>query len=114
MLRKYFSSLRDAKKKLRLALCSADSVALPMLTHSTRNGLPDHTDPEGKGSLHCVCLSFPHVMALVLQHLWSLLLAINIEGTSVEGCLLPPECFRSYCTDKLPSQPGVRFFCNEE
>ncbi|RMB93287.1 hypothetical protein DUI87_29981 [Hirundo rustica rustica] len=39
-------SYRDAKKKLRLALCSADSVALPMLTHSTRNGLPDHTDPE--------------------------------------------------------------------
>lgn len=47
-LRKCFSSLRDAKKKLRLALCSADSVAFPMLTHSTRNGLPDHTDPEGK------------------------------------------------------------------
>ncbi|XP_068771488.1 GTPase-activating protein and VPS9 domain-containing protein 1 isoform X3 [Struthio camelus] len=39
-------SYRDAKKKLRLALCSADSVAFPMLTHSTRNGLPDHTDPE--------------------------------------------------------------------
>ncbi|XP_064420385.1 GTPase-activating protein and VPS9 domain-containing protein 1 isoform X2 [Latimeria chalumnae] len=40
-------SYRDAKKKLRLALCSADSVAFPMMTHSTtRNGLPDHTDPE--------------------------------------------------------------------
>ncbi|XP_026568323.1 GTPase-activating protein and VPS9 domain-containing protein 1 isoform X3 [Pseudonaja textilis] len=39
-------SYRDAKKKLRLALCSADSVALPVLSHSTRNGLPDHTDPE--------------------------------------------------------------------
>ncbi|XP_070374864.1 GTPase-activating protein and VPS9 domain-containing protein 1 isoform X22 [Equus asinus] len=39
-------SYRDAKKKLRLALCSADSVAFPVLTHSTRNGLPDHTDPE--------------------------------------------------------------------
>uniref|UniRef100_A0A670KLR4 GTPase-activating protein and VPS9 domain-containing protein 1 n=1 Tax=Podarcis muralis TaxID=64176 RepID=A0A670KLR4_PODMU len=39
-------SYRDAKKKLRLALCSADSVAFPMLSHSTRNGLPDHTDPE--------------------------------------------------------------------
>ncbi|ETE59914.1 GTPase-activating protein and VPS9 domain-containing protein 1, partial [Ophiophagus hannah] len=37
---------KDAKKKLRLALCSADSVALPVLSHSTRNGLPDHTDPE--------------------------------------------------------------------
>lgn len=47
-----FFSLRDAKKKLRLALCSADSVAFPMLTHSTRNGLPDHTDPEGKFSLY--------------------------------------------------------------
>lgn len=57
-----FFSLRDAKKKLRLALCSADSVAFPMLTHSTRNGLPDHTDPEGKLSLYmqkfcivCIC-----------------------------------------------------------
>lgn len=50
LLREYFSSLRDAKKKLRLALCSADSVAFPMLTHSTRNGLPDHTDPEGERS----------------------------------------------------------------
>ncbi|XP_074830106.1 GTPase-activating protein and VPS9 domain-containing protein 1 isoform X1 [Natator depressus] len=39
-------SYRDAKKKLRLALCSADSIAFPMLSHSTRNGLPDHTDPE--------------------------------------------------------------------
>ncbi|XP_061459725.1 GTPase-activating protein and VPS9 domain-containing protein 1 isoform X6 [Rhineura floridana] len=39
-------SYRDAKKKLRLALCSADSVAFPMLSHSTQNGLPDHTDPE--------------------------------------------------------------------
>uniref|UniRef100_A0ACB8F0B8 GTPase-activating protein and VPS9 domain-containing protein 1 n=1 Tax=Sphaerodactylus townsendi TaxID=933632 RepID=A0ACB8F0B8_9SAUR len=39
-------SYRDAKKKLRLALCSADSVTFPMLSHSTRNGLPDHTDPE--------------------------------------------------------------------
>ncbi|KAM8934868.1 GTPase-activating protein and VPS9 domain-containing protein 1 isoform 3-T3 [Pelodytes ibericus] len=39
-------SYRDAKKKLRMALCSADSVAFPMLSHSTRNGLPDHNDPE--------------------------------------------------------------------
>ncbi|XP_057610542.1 GTPase-activating protein and VPS9 domain-containing protein 1 isoform X7 [Chionomys nivalis] len=39
-------SYRDVKKKLRLALCSADSVAFPVLSHSTRNGLPDHTDPE--------------------------------------------------------------------
>uniref|UniRef100_A0A667X240 GTPase-activating protein and VPS9 domain-containing protein 1 n=1 Tax=Myripristis murdjan TaxID=586833 RepID=A0A667X240_9TELE len=40
-------SFSDAKKKLRLALCSADSVALPIMTPATtRNGLPDHTDPE--------------------------------------------------------------------
>uniref|UniRef100_A0A8D0G0T9 GTPase-activating protein and VPS9 domain-containing protein 1 n=1 Tax=Sphenodon punctatus TaxID=8508 RepID=A0A8D0G0T9_SPHPU len=39
-------SYRDVKKKLRMALCSADSVAFPMLSHSTRNGLPDHTDPD--------------------------------------------------------------------
>lgn len=47
-LTNFHSFLRDAKKKLRLALCSADSVAFPVLTHSTRNGLPDHTDPEGE------------------------------------------------------------------
>ncbi|XP_053727224.1 GTPase-activating protein and VPS9 domain-containing protein 1 isoform X1 [Synchiropus splendidus] len=40
-------SFSDAKKKLRLALCSADSVALPIMTPATtRNGLPDHMDPE--------------------------------------------------------------------
>ncbi|XP_062855278.1 GTPase-activating protein and VPS9 domain-containing protein 1 [Trichomycterus rosablanca] len=40
-------SFSDAKKKLRLALCSADSVVFPILpTATTRNGLPDHTDPE--------------------------------------------------------------------
>ncbi|XP_038139380.1 GTPase-activating protein and VPS9 domain-containing protein 1 isoform X2 [Cyprinodon tularosa] len=40
-------SFSDAKKKLRLALCSADSVALPIMAPtSTRNGLPDHMDPE--------------------------------------------------------------------
>ncbi|XP_076126996.1 GTPase-activating protein and VPS9 domain-containing protein 1 isoform X2 [Alosa pseudoharengus] len=40
-------SFSDAKKKLRLALCTADSVVLPLMTPaSTRNGLPDHTDPE--------------------------------------------------------------------
>ncbi|XP_015222218.1 GTPase-activating protein and VPS9 domain-containing protein 1 isoform X2 [Lepisosteus oculatus] len=40
-------SFSDAKKKLRMALCSADSVVFPILTHpTTRNGLPDHTDPE--------------------------------------------------------------------
>uniref|UniRef100_A0A3B3U7U5 GTPase-activating protein and VPS9 domain-containing protein 1 n=1 Tax=Poecilia latipinna TaxID=48699 RepID=A0A3B3U7U5_9TELE len=34
-------------KKLRLALCSADSVALPIMAPTTtRNGLPDHMDPE--------------------------------------------------------------------
>ncbi|XP_036382525.1 LOW QUALITY PROTEIN: GTPase-activating protein and VPS9 domain-containing protein 1 [Megalops cyprinoides] len=40
-------SFSDAKKKLRLALCSADSVVCPItVPASTRNGLPDHTDPE--------------------------------------------------------------------
>ncbi|XP_036384720.1 GTPase-activating protein and VPS9 domain-containing protein 1-like [Megalops cyprinoides] len=40
-------SFSDAKKKLRLALCSADSVVLPLLAPaSIRNGLPDHADPE--------------------------------------------------------------------
>ncbi|XP_066569238.1 GTPase-activating protein and VPS9 domain-containing protein 1 isoform X2 [Amia ocellicauda] len=40
-------SFSDAKKKLRMALCSADSVVFPILSHATtRNGLPDHTDPE--------------------------------------------------------------------
>uniref|UniRef100_A0A4W6FNP5 GTPase-activating protein and VPS9 domain-containing protein 1 n=1 Tax=Lates calcarifer TaxID=8187 RepID=A0A4W6FNP5_LATCA len=40
-------SFSDAKKKLRLALCSADSVALPIMAPATtRNGLPDHMDPE--------------------------------------------------------------------
>lgn len=38
----------DAKKKLRLALCSAESVAFPLMAPATtRNGLPDHTDFEG-------------------------------------------------------------------
>ncbi|KAG8012197.1 GTPase-activating protein and VPS9 domain-containing protein 1 [Nibea albiflora] len=40
-------SFSDAKKKLRLALCSADSVALPIMAPATtRNGLPDHMDSE--------------------------------------------------------------------
>ncbi|XP_041094450.1 GTPase-activating protein and VPS9 domain-containing protein 1 isoform X3 [Polyodon spathula] len=40
-------SFSDAKKKLRMALCSADSVVFPILTPATtRNGLPDHMDPE--------------------------------------------------------------------
>ncbi|XP_043966746.1 GTPase-activating protein and VPS9 domain-containing protein 1 isoform X1 [Gambusia affinis] len=40
-------SFSDAKKKLRLALCSADSVAFPIMAPTTtRNGLPDHMDPE--------------------------------------------------------------------
>lgn len=43
-----FVSFSDAKKKLRLALCSADSVALPIMTPATtRNGLPDHMESEG-------------------------------------------------------------------
>lgn len=43
-----FLSFSDAKKKLRLALCSADSVALPIMTPATtRNGLPDHMESEG-------------------------------------------------------------------
>lgn len=44
-------SSSDAKKKLRLALCSADSVALPIMAPATtRNGLPDHMDSEGWNS----------------------------------------------------------------
>ncbi|XP_074494698.1 GTPase-activating protein and VPS9 domain-containing protein 1 isoform X5 [Sebastes fasciatus] len=40
-------SFSDAKKKLRLALCSADSVALPIMAPvTTRNGLPDHMESE--------------------------------------------------------------------
>ncbi|XP_061115830.1 GTPase-activating protein and VPS9 domain-containing protein 1 isoform X3 [Conger conger] len=40
-------SFSDAKKKLRLALCSADSVVCPItFPASTRNGLPDHGDHE--------------------------------------------------------------------
>ncbi|XP_071012588.1 GTPase-activating protein and VPS9 domain-containing protein 1-like isoform X8 [Oncorhynchus clarkii lewisi] len=40
-------SFSDAKKKLRLALCSAESVAFPLMAPATtRNGLPDHTDFE--------------------------------------------------------------------
>lgn len=40
-------SFSDAKKKLRLALCSADSVVFPIMPPgTTRNGLPDHVDPE--------------------------------------------------------------------
>ncbi|XP_068594582.1 GTPase-activating protein and VPS9 domain-containing protein 1 [Brachionichthys hirsutus] len=40
-------SFSDAKKKLRLALCSADSVAPPIVAPAiTRNGLPDHMDSE--------------------------------------------------------------------
>lgn len=45
----WFVSSSDAKKKLRLALCSADSVALPIMAPATtRNGLPDHMDSEGR------------------------------------------------------------------
>lgn len=45
----WFMSSSDAKKKLRLALCSADSVALPIMAPATtRNGLPDHMDSEGR------------------------------------------------------------------
>ncbi|XP_060787717.1 GTPase-activating protein and VPS9 domain-containing protein 1 isoform X6 [Neoarius graeffei] len=39
-------SFSDAKKKLRLALCSADSVVFPIMPALTRNGLPDHADPQ--------------------------------------------------------------------
>ncbi|XP_056628689.1 GTPase-activating protein and VPS9 domain-containing protein 1 isoform X1 [Triplophysa dalaica] len=40
-------SFSDIKKKLRMALCAADSVVFPIIPHATtRNGLPDHTDPE--------------------------------------------------------------------
>lgn len=44
----FLVSFSDAKKKLRLALCSADSVAFPIMTPATtRNGLPDHMESEG-------------------------------------------------------------------
>ncbi|XP_051950402.1 GTPase-activating protein and VPS9 domain-containing protein 1 isoform X6 [Xyrauchen texanus] len=40
-------SFSDIKKKLRMALCSADSVIFPIIPPATtRNGLPDHADPE--------------------------------------------------------------------
>lgn len=40
-------SFSDIKKKLRMALCSADSVVFPIIPPATtRNGLPDHADPE--------------------------------------------------------------------
>uniref|UniRef100_A0A8C1W8Z3 GTPase-activating protein and VPS9 domain-containing protein 1 n=1 Tax=Cyprinus carpio TaxID=7962 RepID=A0A8C1W8Z3_CYPCA len=40
-------SFSDIKKKLRLALCSADSVVFPIIPPATtRNGLPDHADHE--------------------------------------------------------------------
>lgn len=50
-------SFSDAKKKLRLALCSADSVVFPIMPTLTRNGLPDHADPEGTSNI-----LFKHVM----------------------------------------------------
>uniref|UniRef100_A0AAY4ET27 GTPase-activating protein and VPS9 domain-containing protein 1 n=1 Tax=Denticeps clupeoides TaxID=299321 RepID=A0AAY4ET27_9TELE len=43
---KFSFRLGDAKKKLRLALCSADSIVFPVMSTCARNGLPDHTDPE--------------------------------------------------------------------
>ncbi|XP_067251181.1 GTPase-activating protein and VPS9 domain-containing protein 1 isoform X2 [Chanodichthys erythropterus] len=40
-------SFSDIKKKLRMALCAADSVVFPIIPPATtRNGLPDHADPE--------------------------------------------------------------------
>ncbi|ROL49136.1 GTPase-activating protein and VPS9 domain-containing protein 1 [Anabarilius grahami] len=40
-------SFSDIKKKLRMALCSADSVVFPIIPPATtRNGLPDHAEPE--------------------------------------------------------------------
>ncbi|CAB1319707.1 unnamed protein product [Coregonus sp. 'balchen'] len=59
-------SFSDAKKKLRLALCSAESVAFPLMAPATtRNGLPDHTDSEDN---EIVCfLKVQLAEAIILQ-----------------------------------------------
>lgn len=89
------------KKKLRLALCSADSVAFPVLTHSTRNGLPDHTDPEGKAPRHLTLSIGPAwTRAAAIPHLsadrnsvWSsvvtfILMQCYIHAKSLKGTLI--------------------------
>ncbi|XP_069744384.1 GTPase-activating protein and VPS9 domain-containing protein 1 isoform X8 [Narcine bancroftii] len=49
-------SFRDAKKKLRMALCSADSIAFPLVTHSaTRNGPPGGPDQGDSEDNEIVC-----------------------------------------------------------
>ncbi|KAJ8286402.1 hypothetical protein GJAV_G00038870 [Gymnothorax javanicus] len=54
----------DAKKKLRLALCSADSVALPLLPHpAARNGL-DHSEPEENEVLYFLKVQLAEAITL--------------------------------------------------
>ncbi|GCB63692.1 hypothetical protein scyTo_0013234 [Scyliorhinus torazame] len=49
-------SFRDAKKKLRMALCSADSIAFPLVSHSaTRNGPPGGPDQGELEDNEIVC-----------------------------------------------------------
>ncbi|XP_078406028.1 GTPase-activating protein and VPS9 domain-containing protein 1 isoform X3 [Cetorhinus maximus] len=49
-------SFRDAKKKLRMALCSADSIAFPLVSHSaTRNGPPGGPDQGESEDNEIVC-----------------------------------------------------------
>ncbi|XP_067868573.1 GTPase-activating protein and VPS9 domain-containing protein 1 isoform X3 [Heterodontus francisci] len=49
-------SFRDTKKKLRMALCSADSIAFPLVSHSaTRNGPPGGPDQGESEDNEIVC-----------------------------------------------------------
>ncbi|XP_059849881.1 GTPase-activating protein and VPS9 domain-containing protein 1 isoform X6 [Hypanus sabinus] len=49
-------SFRDTKKKLRMALCSADSIAFPLVSHSaTRNGPPGGLDQGESEDNEIVC-----------------------------------------------------------
>uniref|UniRef100_UPI00398ECD5E GTPase-activating protein and VPS9 domain-containing protein 1 isoform X7 n=1 Tax=Pristiophorus japonicus TaxID=55135 RepID=UPI00398ECD5E len=49
-------SFRDAKKKLRMALCSADSIAFPLVSHSaTRNGPPGGPEQGESEDNEIVC-----------------------------------------------------------
>lgn len=62
--------LSDAKKKLRLALCSADSVALPIMTPATtRNGLPDHMESEGGPGY--IQLNYNLMLGSLLSIIWT-------------------------------------------
>lgn len=78
----WFVSSSDAKKKLRLALCSADSVALPIMAPATtRNGLPDHMDSEGRQFL-CIyekrALFVSSIFLFEVEH-WQLTVSTDHE-----------------------------------